>query len=391
MGRLLVRSAPCYTRFEYGGECKRLDFSSMWHLVFSNILKRPTRTIVCIVAVALGVVLLLVSVGLSYGQLTDQAERQQRIGGDLILQPTSASVFLALDGGTLPVEVQQMTNAVQGVDASTPIFVKWVSEGFFSLFGVERESFRRVNSSLRFPRGRMFEGPSEAIIDTIYASVNRLDVGDSIQLLGHDFTVVGVYQEGTAARVMIPLGTLQALNGTPDKATVIFIKVMEGESINAVEARLVERLADYKISRTAELQTLLSENAPGFREFLTAISLVSIGLSFAITLLAMYSNIMERTREIGILKSLGASKAYIVQLILQESLLVCLLGVMLGFAMTRVALELIVMTFPSLPVDIQPVWLAVAVVMPLAGGCLGALYPAIKAAQLDPTRALGSR
>jgi putative ABC transport system permease protein len=363
----------------------------MWHLVFSNILKRPTRAIVSILAVALGVVLLLVSVGLSYGQLTDHVERQQRIGGDLILQPTSASVFLALDGGTLPVEVQHMADAVQGVEASTPIFVKFVSEGFFSLFGVDRESFRRVNSSLRFPRGRMFEGPSEAIVDTIYASVNRLDVGDHLHLLGHDFTVVGVYQEGTAARVMIPLGTLQALNGTPDKATVIFIKVVEGDSIEVVEARLLERFADYKISRTSELQNLLSENAPGFREFLTAVSLVSIGLSFAITLLAMYSNIMERTREIGILKALGASKAYIVRLILQESLLVCLLGVVIGFGLTSVALKLIVMTFPSLPVDLRPMWLAVAVAMPLGGGCLGALYPAIKAAQLDPVQALGSR
>jgi putative ABC transport system permease protein len=360
----------------------------MWHLIFSNIRQRPTRTIVSIGAVALGVVLLLVSVGLSYGQLTDQAERQRRIGGDLILQPNSASVFLALDGGTLPVEAQQMTDAVQGVDASTPIFVKFVSEGFFSLFGVERESFRRVNNSLRFPSGRMFEGPSEAIIDTIYASVNRLDVGDPIHLLGHDFTVVGIYQEGTAARVMIPLGTLQALNGTPDKATVIFIKILEGESIEVVEKRLIERFADYKISRTSELQNLLSESAPGFREFLTAISLISIGLSFAITLLAMYSNIMERTRDIGILKSLGASKTYIVQLILQESVLVCLLGVAIGFVMTEVTLRLILMTFPALPVDIRPVWVAVAVIMPLGGGCLGALYPAIKAAQLDPVQAL---
>ena len=363
----------------------------MWQLVFSNIRKRPTRTLVSIVAVALGVVLLLVSVGLSYGQLSDQAERARRIGGDLMLQPSSASVFLAVTGGTLPVEIQPVIDAVEGVEASTPIFVKFVSEGFFSLFGVDRESFRRVNSSLVFPKGRMFQGPSEAIIDTIYASVNKLDVGDPIQLLGHQFTVVGIYQEGTAARVMVPLGTLQALNGTPDKATVMFIRVREGESIEVVEAKLAERFTNYKISRIAELQNLLSESAPGFKEFLTAMSLISIGLSFGITLLAMYSNIMERTREIGILKSLGASKTYIVQLILRESLLVCLLGVAIGFIMTTVVMKLILMTFPTLSVDIQPVWRLVAVFMPLGGGCLGALYPAIKAAQLDPVKALGYR
>ena len=103
----------------------------------------------------------------------------------------------------------------------------------------------------------------------------------------------------------------------------------------------------------------------------------------------MYSNIIERTREIGILKSLGASKLYILQLILKESFLICAMGVVAGFILTFISLELITKIFPTLPISIMPMWQVLTVVMALGGGSLGALYPAIKAAQLDPVKALG--
>ena len=73
----------------------------MWHLILSNLRQRPTRTCVNIMAVCLGVVLVLVCVGLSYGQLLDQAQRTRRIGGDFMLQPPDASFFLALNSGAM--------------------------------------------------------------------------------------------------------------------------------------------------------------------------------------------------------------------------------------------------------------------------------------------------
>jgi putative ABC transport system permease protein len=106
-------------------------------------------------------------------------------------------------------------------------------------------------------------------------------------------------------------------------------------------------------------------------------------------LLAMYSTITERTREIGILRSLGASKRFIIQLILNESLLLCVAGVVLGFGLTYLANQAIFSAFPSIPVTITLFWRVASAVVALAGGILGALYPAIKASQMDPVRALG--
>ena len=361
----------------------------MCKLIFRNLRQRPTRTVVSVVAVALGVVLLLVSLGLSYGQLMDTAQRTKGIGGDFILQPSDASLFFALNSGTVPVKVKRVIEEVAGVGAVTPILAKFLGDKFHLVFGIDPESFAGVNRDLSFVAGKRFSGPREVIIDTIYANSKQLSVGDPLQLLGHQFTVAGVFRQGTGARVLLPLSTLQELNGTPEKATMFFIRAKEGSSLEQVYDSLQGRFENYKITKAAELQAMIMDNTPVFKQFVSAMVFISVTISFLIILLAMYSNITERTREIGILKALGASRTYIVQLILNESLLICVAGVILGFGLTYVAIQAIFSAFPSIPVTVTLFWRITAAVVAMAGGMLGALYPAVKASQMDPVRALG--
>lgn len=356
---------------------------------YSNLIQRPTRTVVSMLAISVGVVLILVSVGLTYGQLTDSAERTRRIGGDFMIQPPDASLFFALNSGTLPVKIQKVLEDVDGISAAAPILAKFLADKFHIVFGIEKESFERVNSTLSFEEGRLFESEDEVIIDTIYAESRQLKLGDRVELLGREFTISGIFQQGTAARVLMPLDVLQEMNGTPKKATMFFARVKDGVSVDEVYERLKKRMPHYKITKTSELQEIMAANTPVFRQFLSAMVFISVVISFLIILLAMYSTITERTREIGILKSLGASKSYIIQLILKESVLMCALGVITGFILTFITIRLILLTFPSMPVIIPPYWFVGAAVLALAGGVFGALYPAIKAAHLDPVRALG--
>jgi len=357
--------------------------------IYSNLMQRPTRSAVSILAISVGVVLILVSVGLTYGQLTDNAERTRRVGGDFMIQPPDASFFFALNSGTLPTKVGEVISGVEGIDAVTPVLAKFLSEKFHLVFGIDVPSFQKVNSTLKFVDGRLFDRPDEVVVDTIYANAQKIKVGDSIEILGQKFLVCGIFEQGTAARVLMPLATLQQMNGTPDKVTMFFARVRGGESVDSVYELLKARMPHYKITKTAELQELMAANTPVFKQFLTAIVSISVVISFLIILLAMYTTITERTREIGILKSLGASKTYIVQLILKESVLICALGVLLGFGLTFIALELILIAFPTMPVMIPGYWKFAAASLAIAGGTLGALYPAIKAAHLDPVKALG--
>jgi putative ABC transport system permease protein len=360
----------------------------MLRLIYSNLKQRPTRTIVSVLAVALGVALILVTIGLSYGQLNDHASRTQRMG-DIMVQPSGASHFFALNSGTFSVKIGDVISEIEGVEAVTPILSKFLGDKFHLIFGIDSESFGRVNSSLQLVEGRMFESPHELLIDTNYARSRQLNVDEKLEVLGNEFTIVGIYREGTGARVLLPLNTLQEMNGTPDKATMFFVRAKQDVPVIDVEERLKDRMKNYKIIKTEDLQELMASGTPVFKQFVTAVVALASFISFLMILLAMYSTITERTREIGILKSLGASKSYIIQLILKESLLICGLGVALGFILTSVSIRLVLAAFPSLPVDISPTWQVAAALMAIVGGGAGALYPAVKAAQLDPIKALG--
>ena len=361
----------------------------MQNLVFSNLIQRPTRTIISVIAVALGVALLLVSLGLSYGQLADTAERTKGMGGDFILQPSDASLLFALNSGSLPVRLNGIIENVKGVRSATPVLAKFLGDKFHLVFGIDKESFLRVNTNLRFNDGEIFQKPEQAIIDTVYARQWKLSVGDPLELLGHEFVVSGIFRAGTGARVLLPLATLQELNGTPGKATMFFVRAEDELSSGDALVSLKAKFKNYKITESAALQELMMDNTPVFKQFITAMVVISVVISFLIILLAMYSTIIERTRDIGILKSLGASKTYIVQLILSESLLICTAGVILGFILTYIAIQLVLVSFPNLPVIITGFWRIIAALMALLGGSFGALYPAVKASQMDPVKALG--
>jgi len=114
---------------------------------------------------------------------------------------------------------------------------------------------------------------------------------------------------------------------------------------------------------------------------------VAAVISLLVILLAMYTTVTERTRQIGVLKSLGMSSAGVAWIIEQEALVVSLLGVLVGFALTLAA-RAVVMRLTSLTVDIEPRWLLVSLLIGLLGGTVGALYPALRAARQDAVEAL---
>jgi putative ABC transport system permease protein len=121
--------------------------------------------------------------------------------------------------------------------------------------------------------------------------------------------------------------------------------------------------------------------------FIKVVVGVATAISMLVILLAMYTTVTERTRQIGILKALGMSKTGIAWVIEQEAMLVSFLGVSVGIALTFAA-RLGVMRMTSLVVEVEPLWMLIALLVGLAGGSLGALYPALRAARQDAVDAL---
>jgi putative ABC transport system permease protein len=111
-------------------------------------------------------------------------------------------------------------------------------------------------------------------------------------------------------------------------------------------------------------------------------------IGFIVIFQAMYTAVMERTREIGILKSMGASKLYIVNVIVGETIVLAIAGIACGILISVAARLGILAKFPTLRVEMTGTWIVYATIIALVGAILGGIYPAFKAARKDPIDAL---
>ena len=148
-------------------------------------------------------------------------------------------------------------------------------------------------------------------------------------------------------------------------------------------------LEDWSVQTIQEfLSTLTPERMPGFNIALRVVIGIAIVIGFLVIFQSMYTAVMERTREIGILKSMGAGRGGIVSVVLRETGLLAVVGVILGVAATYLLRVLLHARSPTLSFQITPGWVLSAVVIALVGALFGALYPALKAARKDPIDAL---
>jgi putative ABC transport system permease protein len=136
------------------------------------------------------------------------------------------------------------------------------------------------------------------------------------------------------------------------------------------------------------LSMLTPSNYPGLSTFLRVVIAIAVIIGFIVIFQSMYTAVMERTREIGILKSMGASKLYIVNVIMRETVLLALGGTLLGILISLAARSGINAKIPTLRVVVTGGWILRTTIIAVIGAMLGAVYPAYRAAQKDPIEAL---
>src|SRR6185436_15333859 len=207
-------------------------------------------------------------------------------------------------------------------------------------------------------------------------------VGDNVTLFSRPFKIVGVYEPPGGGRIKIPLKTMQEQEGAGDRASAILVACNDPAQQDAVAARILERFPDDQLIFTRDLPEIYASGVPALNVFIKVVVGVAAAISMLVILLAMYTTVTERTRQIGILKSMGMSKAGIGWVIEQEAIFVSLMGVIVGVLLTYVA-RFAVMRVTSLTIDIEPRWLVISLLVGLVGGSIGALYPALRAARQD--------
>jgi putative ABC transport system permease protein len=247
-----------------------------------------------------------------------------------------------------------------------------------------------MSGGLDFRQGGSFQDPDDVLVDTAFAAQRKLKVGDTIELANHKWTVRGIVGPGKLGKVFVQKNVLQEITANTDKVSIIYVKVDQQENIRSVVAGLKSKLEGYPIYEMEEFLSFITpDNIPGLSPFIAVLVGLSVVFGFLVVFLAMYTAVLERTREIGILKALGATAAFILGMLIRETALLAAIGSAIGIGLAWVAKWVIISLVPSsLPVMVVPEWWWRAALISLAGSVLGALYPGLKAARQDTVEAL---
>lgn len=359
----------------------------MLQLLWSNLCARPVRTLLIVVAIGLQVFMVLFFVGLTAGIVSEWAKRVEGVGADILVQPPNASIFLVFSPAVMLESHTGRIGALQGVDEVAPVLAVMNSSTMDVVYGIDYPRFNALSKGFLFLQGRPLESPDDVIVDDIKAHTKNITVGEKVTLLGREFTVCGIVAHGKGARFFIPLRTAQEISGAEGRVSLFYVRSM-GDT-ERTRQEIIRLLPSYRVRSMVEYMTLMnSENLPQFKPFIRAMLGIGVIISFLVVLLFMHTSVLERTREIGILKALGASRLGIIRLFVGEALLLTGFGIVLGLGSTFGLVAVLKQTAPTLTVLISQDWILRTIALAIVGAVAGALYPAYRAAGFDPVDAL---
>jgi len=396
----------------------------MLALPVANLLHHKLRSFLCAAAVGIGVAMMVVQLSLSHGMLDEVADRMQSVDAELIVLPENTSVIFS--GGAMfsdkyrdIIESEQLDGTPLARKA-IPVFLDTIRLGGQQqrMFGIDPADMvaflghRALEAGALFEGGREFKRHTERlrgsgkrydpeavapavlgrgcelVIDTRLARAGAYDVGDTTTIYDHEFTIVGIVESGVAGRVFAPIHTMRhILNGGVPWSSMFFVKLADPSRAEEAADALAARLHT-KVELKDSYGRLLADSFHQVYLYINIASAVALVVCFLFVMLTMYTLILQRTREIGILKSLGASRRYLLGIAVAESVLICLGGTVFGIGLSYLARWVIEWLMPLATVHIEARWLAAAVVVGLVGGAASALYPGYRAARLDPAVAL---
>lgn len=356
------------------------------------MLHRPARTAVSIVGIGIGILLIIFTVGLANGSLRERAQRESNVGAEIMVRASGSMGLSGSESLRLPVSLATEIAKIDGVAsamaiAQNAVSVKDSNTGTRLIDGVEFDRYAAV-AGLQVVKGRgLATTGDEVVIDAAWMNQKGLSIGDSIELYDRNFTLVGAYEPGSGARNKIPLATMQQQLGGEGKASAILVKVKDGVAPETVAQALQTKFPNNQIILTSQLEELYMQGFPALNVFLDVVIGVAGVISALIILLTMYTTVTERTRQIGVLKSLGMSNFSIAMTIIQESLLISLGGVIFGVLAT-IVLSYVLQKWTTLIVQVEPRIIISILIVGMISGVIGALYPGMRAARLDAVEAL---
>jgi len=356
-------------------------------MLWGNIVARPLRSSLTILAISIQVILVLLIVGLTSGVLSEWGKRQEGVGADILVQPPNSSIFLAFTSAVMQQSLAEKIGDLPGVDEVAPVLSLTEPKNLVIIYGIDFQRFNALSRGFLFRSGHAFDGSDQVIADDIIARSKHLKVGDTVTLLNHPFQVCGIVAHGKGARYFIPLKTAQDIAGAENRVSMFYVR-SKGDTEGTRQQILKIAPQDRILSISEYMSLMSSTNLPQLKPFTRTMVGLGIIISFLVVLLNVHTLVMERTREIGILKALGLTRLGIIRMLLGETMILTAFGVALGIVLTFVFQAIMREVNPGLAILITPQWILSSAALALLGAAIGAIYPSLRAASYDPVVAL---
>lgn len=363
-------------------------------LIARNLLRQRTRTFLTILGMSVGITAVVALGVITHSAIAASGEILTAGGADFSIgrQGSADLTFSILTGKD--VEAVEAYREVEHVSGVLLAFSQVGSNPFFIQVGIDSEDLEHFNLPLVAGRRLAAGALDEAMLGSRAASELKAGVGDRVTVRDHVFTVVGVYRAPEVfvdSGAILPLAAVQDYERKEGLYSLLYVHVREGVDVKALARRieaenpqLVTLMETGDISKVDQGPQIISAVNMG----VTILAVFVGGLAVMNT---MVMAVFERTREFGILRAIGWRTRRIIQMVVGESLLLCLVSVafgsLLAVLLTRAILLVpIIRAFlePQYPLDVFLRGLAVGVGVAL----LGAIYPALRAAGFSPAQAI---
>lgn len=413
----------------------------LYHIILNNLRRRKLKMLFILFGMVIGIATMVSVYSVVDSMKSEMTRQVSEFGVNVVITPDSNGLTFSYGGITLPeimYDVEQLNmdnlerlNTLESKDMIRVVAPKLLGIGYLEtgervnvvganikeeftikpwlkIADINSEKMGQTQSSIKNEKEMEYESldllrqdldminltDNQIIVGSVLADSIKVKQGEQITISEKVFEVKFILNESGSLedkQLIMNLGSAQDVLGRPDEVTMIDMSVDYTKgSEEALLAEIKEDLPNSQVSSQRQ-ETLRQDNLLNrLVRFGASLSIIVLLVGMMVISLTMSSAVRERTREIGIFRALGFRKSHIVKIILYEGLIISIVGGLIGFIVGMILANYAIPIF--FENNIQVSWnillFLVSIVVSVVIGLLSCVYPALKAAKLDPAEAL---